>query len=51
MAVVAVLFGGCCVSHSIRVRNYTCDLATISAKVTGDSYCIPAGKRRTLPLW
>jgi hypothetical protein len=51
MAVVAVFLSGCCVSHSIRVRNNTSDLATISAKATGDSYSIPAGKRRTLPLW
>ena len=47
---VAVFTNGCCVSHAIRVRNNTSGPATITAKATGDSYSIPAGKRRTLPL-
>ena len=51
IAVAALFLSGCCVSYSIRVRNNTSEPATISAKATGDSYSIPAGKRRTLPLW
>ena len=50
-AIVAVLTGGCCVSHSIRLRNNTSGTVTVTAKTTGDVYSIPAGKRRTLPLW
>jgi hypothetical protein len=48
---VALLLSGCCVSHSIRVRNNTGEPATISSKSTGDAFSIPTGKRRTLPLW
>jgi hypothetical protein len=51
MAAIPALLSGCCVSHSIRVRNNTSGPATITAKAKGDSYSIPAGKRRTLPLW
>jgi hypothetical protein len=50
-AMVGLFLSGCCAFHSIRVRNDTSEPATIFAKATGDSYNIPAGKRRTLPLW
>lgn len=46
-----LLISGCCVSHSLRVRNDTGAFVTVAAKDTGRGVGIPPGKKRTVPFW
>ena len=51
LVVFLVFASGCCVCHSLRVKNDTGAFATIAARDTGHGVGIPAGKKRSVPLW
>jgi hypothetical protein len=52
MFALLVLCGsGCCVSHSLSIKNNTGAFVTVAAKDTGRGVSIPPGKQRAVPFW
>jgi hypothetical protein len=50
-AALVLSASGCCVSHSLSIKNNSGHYVTVVAKDTGRGVGIPAGKRRDLPFW
>jgi hypothetical protein len=50
-AALVFCFSGCCVSHSLSIKNDTGRFVTVAAKDTGRGVAIPPGKRKDLPLF
>jgi hypothetical protein len=42
---------GCCVSHSLSIKNNTGAFVTVAAKDTGQGVGIPSGKQQAVPFW
>jgi hypothetical protein len=51
LGLAAALFSGCCVSHSLSIKNNTGGFVTVAAKDTGRGVSISADKRGELPFW
>lgn len=51
LALVGLCGSGCCVSHSLSVRNNTGAFVTVAAKDTGWGVGIPPGKQHAVPFW
>jgi len=51
LAVVVLCASGCCVCHSLSIKNSTGSFVTVAAKETGRGVGIPPGKERDLPFW